>query len=72
VQYLVHGKENAVHQTTNTAQRERTDRIAHIIKACGWKEEVVSRWFKNMTDFMIPFQHDQDFIEAFLKEIVNQ
>ena len=77
VQYLVHGKESAMQQTTNTEQREaeqreRTDRIAHIIQACGWKEEVVSRWFKHMTDSMIPFRYDQDFIEAFLKEIVSQ
>jgi hypothetical protein len=74
VQYLVHGKESDIYiqQTTNTAQRARTDRIGRIIVACGWKEEMVSRWFENMTDFMIPFQHDQDFVEAFLKEIVSQ
>jgi hypothetical protein len=73
VQYLVHGKESDTQQQiTSTSQRERTDQIAHIIVACGWKEEVVSRWFEKMNDTMIPFRHDQDFIEAFLKEIVNQ
>jgi len=64
VQYLVHGKESDTQQeATSTAQRIRTDRIGRILVACGWKEEVVSRWFEKMNDSMIPFQHDQNFIE---------
>ena len=74
VTYLKRGKESGIftQETTNTKQRERTDRILRAIVACGWKEEFVTTLLTNMTDQMIPFKKDQDFVEAFLKELVVQ
>ncbi len=71
IKYLKRGKESGIYtqETTNTKQRARTDRILHAMVQCGWKEEVVTTLLTNMTDQMIPFKRDQDFVEAFMKEL---